>query len=240
MPETYDPATILVIDDSDDLLTLLRRVLTDHGFAVHIAHNGATGIALAMARAPGLVVLDVGLPDRSGIDVIRDMRSRGFLAPVLMLTAHSDVADRVAGLEAGADDYLAKPFDADELLARIRALLRRASAHGRAQPIHVGDVELDPLTREARRGKRRLPLTQREFALLECLMRNAGRTMSRNEIAESVWSETPIDLEETNIVDVYVLYLRKKLDAEGEPPMLHTVRGSGYVLRAPKHRGGRE
>lgn len=234
MAETHDQSTILIVDDSEDLLTLLRQVLSDQSYNVQIAHDGATGVALALQQAPALVVLDVGLPDRSGMDVIRELRARGFLAPVLMLTAHSDVADRVSGLEAGADDYLPKPFDPDELIARIRALLRRAAMPLRPMPLRVGDVELDPVTREARRGGRRLALTQREFALLECLMRNAGRTMSRNEIAENVWAQAPVDLEETNIVDVYVLYLRKKLDVEGEPPMLHTVRGAGYVLRAPK------
>lgn len=234
MPETYAETTILVIDDSDDLLALLRQVLTDDGYKVLIAEDAATGTALALEADPALVVLDVGLPDRSGVDVIRDLRAAGFVAPVLMLTAHAGVSDRVSGLDAGADDYLAKPFDPDELVARIRALLRRASMPVRAPALRVGDLELDPLTREARRGNRRLPLTQREFALLECLMRNAGRTMTRDEIARDVWAQTPIDLEETNIVDVYVLYLRKKLDADGDPPMLHTVRGAGYVLRAPK------
>jgi len=234
MPETYDTTKILVIDDSEDLVTLLRRVLTRQGYKVRTARNGAAGVRLATDESPALVVLDVGLPDRSGMDVIRDLRAQGFSSPVLMLTAHADVADRVSGLDAGADDYLAKPFDPDELVARIRALLRRAAMPVRPLPLRVGELELDPLTREARRGDRRLPLTQREVALLECLMRNAGRTMSRTEIAEDVWAQTPIDLEETNIVDVYVLYLRKKLDSEGEPPMLHTVRGTGYVLRAPE------
>lgn len=234
MPETYDKPTILVIDDSEDLVALLRRVLTRQGYKVRTARNGAAGVRLATEDAPALVVLDVGLPDRSGMDVIRELRDRGFASPVLMLTAHADVSDRVSGLEAGADDYLSKPFDPDELVARIRALLRRAAMPVRPLPMRVGDLQLDPLTREARRGDRPLPLTQREFALLECLMRNAGRTISRTEIAAEVWAQTPIDLEETNIVDVYVLYLRKKLDIEGEPPMLHTVRGVGYVLRVPE------
>ena len=144
----------------------------------------------------------------------------------------TEVADRIAGLECGADDYLAKPFDADELVARVRALLRRASSHGRVPRLCVGEVVLDPLTREVSRGERQLVLTQREFALLEYFMKNAERPLTRSAIAQQVWRQTPIDVDETNIVDVYIAYLRSKLDAEGDEPMLHTVRGVGYVLRA--------
>ena len=153
-------------------------------------------------------------------------------APTLMLTARTDVQDRISGLEAGADDYLIKPFDNDELVARVRALLRRSASHGRVPLLCVGDIVLDPLSRAVSRGGRRLALTQREFALLEYFMRNVGRPLSRSAIAQQVWRQTPIDVDETNIVDVYVAYLRKKLDTNDEAPMLHTVRGVGYVLRA--------
>jgi len=184
------------------------------------------------------MILYVGLPDRGGFALLRELCARGLGAPVLMLTARSDVKDRITGLEAGADDYLGKPFDPDELVARVRALLRRAP--DRPKRLSLGDLTLDPLTREAVRGKRRLALTQREFSLLEFFMRHADCTVTRAAIAREVWRQTPVDVDETNIVDVYVAYLRRKLDTEGEPPMLHTVRGTGYVLRATTETGQRE
>jgi two-component system response regulator MprA len=230
MPAATRGTTILVVEDSPHLVSLLQKVLGEHGYAVRVARDGESGLASALEDEPDLLLLDVGLPHRSGIDVVRELRRKGVNAPTLMLTAHTEVADRVLALEAGADDYLGKPFAHEELVARVRALLRRAAASRHVPHLCVGDVVLDPLKRAVSRGDRELVLTQREFSLLEFFMRHAGRTLSRAEIAQQVWRHTPID-QETNIVDVYVAYLRKKLDAEGERPMILTVRGIGYILR---------
>jgi two-component system, OmpR family, response regulator MprA len=224
--------TILVVEDSPDVVDLLRRVLSEQGYAVRAASDGEEGLVSALENEPDLLILDVGLPYRSGLQVIHELRDKGIGAPTLMLTARGEISDRVAGLESGADDYLVKPFDTDELVARVRALLRRSTSHGRVPLLCVGDVVLDPLSREVARGTRPLVLTQREFALLEYFMRNAERPLTRAAIAQEVWRQTPIDLDETNIVDVYIAYLRRKLDADGDEPMLHTLRGVGYVLRA--------
>jgi DNA-binding response OmpR family regulator len=225
--------TILVVEDHSELLALLQRVLGEQGYAVRVSRDGDSGLASALDDEPDLLILDVGLPRRDGFEVAQELRRKGVVAPILMLTGRSEVADRVTGLDSGADDYLVKPFDPDELVARIRALLRRSAAHGRVARIVVGDVVLDPVSRLVWRNDRELVLTQREFSLLEYLMRHPGTPVTRAEIAEQVWRQTPIDVEETNIVDVYVAYLRKKLDADGEVQMLHTVRGVGYVLRPP-------
>jgi DNA-binding response OmpR family regulator len=183
----------------------------------------------ALDHGPDLVILDVGLPKRNGLSVARELRRRGFRAPVLMLTARDTVPDKVSGLDAGADDYLAKPFDYDELLARVKALLRRSSMRADDTTLRVGDLALDPVSREVTRAGQPVPLTQKEFALLEYLMRNAGRTLSREQISEHVWKHE-FD-PSTNIVDVYINYLRKKLDGDS-PPLVHTVRGTGYVLES--------
>jgi DNA-binding response OmpR family regulator len=227
------PATILVVEDSPGLVALLRRVLGEQGYKVRAARDGDSGLASALQNQPDLLILDVGLPKRNGFEVIEELRRRGVNAPALMLTARAEVADRVTGLEAGADDYLVKPFDSEELVARVRALLRRSATNGRAPSCRLGDLVLDPVTHDVRRGKRQIVLTHREFALLEFLMRRARTPVTRAEIASEVWRQTSADVEETNIVDVYVAYLRKKLDTERDEPMLHTVRGVGYVLRSP-------
>jgi DNA-binding response OmpR family regulator len=222
--------TILVVEDSVDLVALLERVLKEQGYDVRSEPDGDAGLASALQSAPDLLILDVGLPRRNGFEVVQELRRQGMTTPTLMLTARGDVADRVTGLDAGADDYLTKPFDSEELVARVRALLRRSASHGRVPRLCVGDLVLDPLTRDVHRGERRLILTQREFALLEYLMRNAGMPLSRTLIAQQVWRQTATGGEETNIVDVYVAYLRKKLDTDEDSPMLHTVRGVGSVL----------
>src|SRR4051812_35178942 len=216
---------ILIIEDSAEVVALLERVLGEQGYDVSAAMDGDSGLARALDQAPDLVILDLGLPGRDGLLVASELRRLGVTAPVLMLTARGAVADRISGLEAGADDYLGKPFDAEELVARVRALLRRSALRTRAAQLKVGDVVLDPLTREVWRGDRPLALSPREFALLEYLMRNPGRTLTRAAIVAQVWKHGPEEPDATNIVDVYMAYLRKKLEVDSKPPMIHTIRG---------------
>jgi DNA-binding response OmpR family regulator len=220
---------MLIVEDNGELVALLRRVLSEQGYSVLTARDGKSGLAMATEKRPDLIILDIGLPFKNGFEVIEELRHRGVDSSTLMLTGRTGVADRVTGLESGADDYLVKPFDPDELVARVRALLRRASKRGLVSRLRVGDVVLDPLSREVVRGNRPLALTDREFSLLECLMRNPGKALSRAEITAQAWGYSTNDDEATNIVDVYVAYLRRKLDADDEP-MLRTVRGVGYML----------
>jgi DNA-binding response OmpR family regulator len=224
-------AAVLVVEDRIEVRDLIERALVSRGYRVHTASDGESGFNAALDLSPDLVILDVGLPKQSGFDVARELRRRGFLAPVLMLTAYNSVTDKVAGLDAGADDYLGKPFDYHELLARVNALLRRAALRAGEAVIRVGDLAIDTIAREVSRGEHPISLTQKEYALLEYLARNAGRPVTREQISEQVW-KAELD-PRTNIVDVYVNYLRKKLDVDDAPPLLHTVRGTGYVLREP-------
>ena len=228
-PAPAPAASILIIEDSREMTELLRRLLGANGYVVHSTRDGESGLRAALDEHPDLVILDLGLPRRDGLEVAQELRRRDFHAPLLIVTARDQVADRVSGLDAGADDYLAKPFDADELLARVRALLRRREHTARGEPLRVGDLVLDPVTREARRGERHIGLTATEFALLEYLMRHAGRTLSRDTILQAVWHQPAGGT--TNLVDVYVTYLRRKIDCADEPKLLHTVRGEGYVMR---------
>ena len=228
-----EASKILIIEDSAEVVSLLERVLGEQGYDVSAATDGESGLARALDQLPDLVILDLGLPGRDGLQVASELRRNGLTAPVLMLTARGAVADRISGLEAGADDYLGKPFDAEELLARVRALLRRSALRARAAQLKVGDIVLDPLTREVWRGGRLIALSPREFALLEYLMRNPGRTLTRSAIVAQVWKHGPDDPDATNIVDVYMAYLRKKLEANNAPGMIHTIRGVGYVFRSP-------
>ncbi len=232
MPGSAPRQSILIIEDNSRLVAMLDRALREQGFRVRSARDGNAGLVSALEHHTDLVILDVGLPRRNGFDVVRELRQNGVRTPTLMLTARREIADRVTGLEAGADDYLVKPFDVDELVARVKALLRRAATPARAPLLRVGDLFLDPVARTAWRGERALALTQREFELLECFMHHSGEAMGRNAIARHVW-HVLVDGGDSNIVDVYVAYLRRKLDADGEPPMLHTLRGVGYMLRAP-------
>ncbi|HEY0972628.1 MAG TPA: response regulator transcription factor [Gemmatimonadales bacterium] len=233
IPPASRATTVLLVEDRRELRDVLRRTFAEHGFAVLTASDGAAGVDIALERSPDVVVLDIGLPGLNGLEVARTLRERGSRVPILMLTAHSAVPDRLSGFDAGADDYLGKPFNFDELLARVRALLRRSRSD--ANVIRHADIVCDPLTRQARRGSRQLALTQREYALLEYLVRQAGQPVTREQIAHEVW-HTPFD-PENNTIEVYVSYLRNKLNAAGEPPVLHTVRRVGYVLKESKVEG---
>ncbi|MEP6690736.1 MAG: response regulator transcription factor [Gemmatimonadaceae bacterium] len=221
-------ATVLVVEDDNDLLPVLQRMLSVEGYTVRTAGSAEGALALALEWRPNLVILDVGLPDGSGFDVTRKLREQGFRSPMLMLTARDSVDDKVSGLDAGADDYLQKPFEYPELIARVKALLRRSTLASATNVIHVRDLTLDPISRRVERGGRPIELTQKEYALLEYLMRNADHPVSRQQIAEHVWKYDVDPL--TNVVDVYINYLRKKLEDDKSDPMIRTVRGTGYML----------
>ena len=220
--------TVLVVDDDRAIRTALERALRLEGFAVQTAEGGRRALELISERRPSVVLLDVVMPDVSGVDVARRLRGDGVEVPICMLSARDEVADRVAGLEAGADDYIIKPFALEEVVARLHALLRRVPER-EPVPLRVGDLLVDPARRLVRRGERELELTRREFELLEELARHAGMVLSRPQLLERVWG---YDFEvDGNVVDVFVGYLRRKLEEEGEPRMIHTVRGVGFVLR---------
>jgi two-component system response regulator MprA len=221
--------TILVIEDEERIVQFLQRGLAYEGYDVKTALDGERGLDLAEASPPDLVVLDVMLPELDGLEVCRQLRQTGDI-PILMLTAKDAVEDRVRGLDAGADDYLVKPFALDELLARIRALLRRTKSE--VPPVlNYVDLNLDTGTHQAFRGDRPVELTAKEYELLELFMRHPRQVLTRDVIFDRVWS---YDFGgESNIIEVYVRYLRQKLEAEGEPRLIHTVRGVGYVLREP-------
>jgi two-component system, OmpR family, response regulator MprA len=207
----------------------LERALRLHGYSVSLAEDGEQGLAAVEAETPDVVVLDVLMPRLDGIAACRRLRAAGDRTPVLMLTARDAVVDRVGGLDAGADDYLVKPFALEELLARLRALLRRSN--GGDGPLRFADVLLDPGTREVRRNDRPLQLTRTEFNLLELFLRNPRQVLPRSLVFERVWG---YDFgPSSNALEVYIGYLRRKLEADGEPRLLHTVRGVGYQLREP-------
>ena len=221
-------ARVLVVEDDMEIAGALRRSLALEGYDVELAGDGIVALDRAEAYEPDAVVLDLGLPKLDGVEVCRRLRAEGDV-PILVLTARDELESRVEGLDSGADDYLVKPFERAELLARVRALLRRRPPRGTAS-IVVGDLNLNPDRREARRGERPLDLTSREFELLEHLMHNERLVVSRESLLEEVWGYAPFS--ETNTVDVFISNLRRKLEAGGEARMLHTVRGAGYVLRA--------
>jgi DNA-binding response OmpR family regulator len=222
-----DSPRVLVVEDDSDIAEVVQRALRRDGYEVRLAGDGEAALEEATVFEPDAVVLDLGLPKLDGVEVCRRMRDAGDV-PILMLTARDAVDARVEGLDSGADDYLVKPFERSELLARLRALLRRRPPRGSAFLV-VGDLRLNPDTREVMRGERHVELTSREFELLEHLMRNERLVVSRDRLLEEVWDYGPFA--ETNTVDVFVSNLRRKLEAGGEPRLLHTVRGSGYVLR---------
>jgi two-component system, OmpR family, response regulator MprA len=224
---------VLVVDDDRAVRESLRRSLEFNGYDVAMAGDGAEALAAISKAAPDVVVMDVMMPRLDGIEATRALRSAGSDLPILVLTARDSVGDRVEGLDAGADDYLTKPFALEELLARLRALLRRTHVdHDTdldAEELVFSDLRLNPATREVRRGERLIDLTRTEFALLEMFLRRPRRVLDRSFILEEVWG---YDFPTTaNSLEVYVGYLRRKTEAEGEPRLIHTVRGVGYVLR---------
>jgi two-component system, OmpR family, response regulator MprA len=222
-------ARVLVVEDDEAIADVLRRSLRAEGHEVRSATDGVEALKEAEQFMPDLVVLDLGLPRLDGVEVCRRLRDSGDV-PILILTARAETDDRVSGLDSGADDYLVKPFERRELLARIRALLRRRPPRGSASLV-VGDLALNPDSREVRRGDREIELTKREFELLEYLAQNQRLVVSRERLLEEVWGYDPAD--DTNTIDVFISNLRRKLEASGEPRLLHTKRGAGYVLKAP-------
>jgi two-component system response regulator MprA len=220
---------VLVVEDDTDIAGVLRRSLDKEGYDVRVAGDGEAALVQAGDFEPDAVVLDLGLPRLDGVEVCRRLRNGGDV-PILILTARDALEARVEGLDSGADDYLVKPFEREELLARLRALLRRRPPRGSAFLV-AGDLRLNPDTREAFRGERKLELTAREFELLEHMMRNERIVVSRQALLDEVWGYHPFA--ETNTVDVFVSNLRRKLEEGGEPRVLHTIRGAGYVLREP-------
>jgi len=227
--DSYERAPrVLVVEDDEDIAQVLQRMLRTEGYEVRVAVDGEAAVSDARAYVPDLVILDLGLPKLDGIDVARELRGRDDV-PILVLTARDAVDSRVEGLDAGADDYLVKPFERQELLARLRALFRRRPPRGSA-PLAVGDLILNPDTHEVSRAERSIDLTQREFELLEYLMRNERIVISRQRLLDEVWGYDPFSM--TNTIEVFVSNLRRKLESGGEPRLLHTIRGAGYVLRA--------
>ncbi len=217
----------LVVEDNPRVADLLKRVLEDEAYEVDVVHRGIEGQNLAMTTAYDAIILDIMLPDRSGVDICRELRRKGLAAPILMLTALSSTEQKVDGLDAGADDYLTKPFEIDELLARVRSLLRRTEA-SEGSVLRYSDLELNLATRVATRGGHKIGLTAKEYALLEYFLRNPNRVLSRSRIGEHVWG---MDFEESsNVIEVYISRLRQKIDKDFDVNLMHTVIGMGYIL----------
>ena len=218
---------VLVVEDDEAIADVVRRALRQEGHEVKTAADGVEALDLSEEFVPDLVVLDLGLPRLDGVEVCRRIRAESDV-PILILTARSETEDRVEGLDSGADDYLVKPFELSELLARTRALMRRRPPRGTAS-LAVGDLRLNPDTREVVRGERDIELTNREFELLEYLMRNQKLVVSRERLLEEVWGYDPMSM--TNTIDVFISNLRRKLEEGGEDRILHTKRGAGYVVK---------
>jgi heavy metal response regulator len=220
---------ILLAEDEKKVARFIRQGLGEEGYAVDVASDGDEALGMALDGVHDLIILDIGLPRKDGLQVLRELRQKRIKTPVLLLTVRATIEDKVLGLDSGADDYLAKPFAFQELVARLRALLRRRGEEG-GPVLRLADLTLDPARHVVFRAGRKIDLTSKEFALLDYLLRNAGRVLTRTMIIEHVW-EYDFDTG-TNVVDVYVNYLRKKIDSDREPRLIHTVRGVGYVLKA--------
>lgn len=219
---------ILVVEDEKKVSSFIKRGLEEEKYEVDVAADGEEGMAMAQARPYELIILDIMLPKRDGLSVVKELRAQKMATPVLMLTAKDSVDDIVAGLDSGSDDYLTKPFAFAELLARVRALIRR-SEQDRGAEISFYDLRLDPVTHKVWRKDKEIDLTAKEYALLEYFMRNPNQVLTRTMIAEHVWDYTFDSF--TNIIDVYVNYLRKKIDRDADKKLIHTVRGVGYILK---------
>ncbi len=222
---------LLVVEDEKKVSNFIKKGLEEEGYAVDVANDGELGLDMALDGVHDLIILDIQLPRMDGIQVLQELRNQRVAIPVLLLTVRATIEDKVLGLDSGADDYLTKPFAFQELVARIRALLRRQTE---ASPslLQVADLTLDPARRMVSRGEKKIDLSPREFALLDYFMRNPERVLTRTMITEHVW-DYDFDTE-TNVIDVYVNYLRKKIDSDKEAKLIHTVRGVGYVLREPE------
>lgn len=220
---------ILVVEDEVNIADVIRRGLVYKGFEVDVAHTGDDALKSARDHLPDIVILDLMLPDMDGVEVCRRLRAADDV-PIIMLTARDAVSDKVGGLEAGADDYMTKPFEFEELVARVNAALRRRQSSGVKEEMRVGDLSVRPASREVTRGDRKIDLTNREFELLEYLARHAGQVVTKETLFERVWGYD-FDVE-SDAIKVYVSYLRKKLNANGEPDLIHAIRGVGYVLKA--------
>ena len=225
---------ILVVEDEAGVAGFVEQGLTEAGYAVNIARDGSEGLEYALAYEYDVIVLDIMLPKMNGLDMLREIREKRVKAPVLLLTARERVDDRVRGLDVGADDYLVKPFAFPELLARIRALLRRPPLQA-GNLFYMDNLEMDVVQREVRRGGKRIELSPREFSLLEMLFRHPNQVLTRTQIIEHVWNFNFFS--DTNVVDVYIGYLRRKIDQDSAIPLIHTVRGVGYRLSEDAHNG---
>ena len=236
-PESSSRPLVLVVDDERRLTDLLRLELEVEGYDVDIADDGASGLIRSRSEpTPDLIILDWNLPDFTGIDICQRIRASGVHTPILMLTGHDEVNDRVTALDAGVDDYLIKPFSIDELMARLRAMHRRAETFsGRSDSdqeavvLQVADLSMDTRTRDVKRGDRGIQLSVKEYDLLNFLMRGAGRVLERHEIMRGVWGENFFG--DDNLLDVYIRYLRQKIESKSAPTLIHTVRGVGFILR---------
>ena len=219
---------LLVVEDEKKVASFIKQGLEEESYAVDVASDGEEGLGMALDRVHDLIILDILLPKMDGLRILQELRRKKVTTPVLLLTVRATIEDKVLGLDAGADDYLTKPFAFEELLARVRALLRRR-AEAEPPVLQVADLTLDPARHVVARGGEKVELTPREFALLAYFMRNPGRVLTRTTISEHVWDYNFDTM--TNVIDVYVNYLRKKIDAGREPKLIHTVRGVGYVLK---------
>lgn len=237
MPTTSSPLRVLVVDDERRLTELLKLELDVEGYDVEVASDGATGLIRAKTSpTPDLIILDWNLPDFSGIDICQRIRAGGLTTPILMLTGHDEITDRVTALDAGVDDYLVKPFSLDELMARLRAMHRRAdsfsgpsSSNPVEEELRVGDLVMNTRTRDVSRGERSIQLSVKEYDLLNFLLRGAERVLERQEIMHGVWGENFYG--DDNLLDVYIRYLRQKVEEPEAPTLIHTVRGVGFILR---------